>query len=206
MIHKYRLNGTNILLDVNSGMVSAVDDLTYDLLDNVEPPFEENCPEFVLNKLSKAYPAEDIKECYDEIVSLYKDGVLFSEDDYEKYAKKAIPSPIKAMCLHISHDCNLRCKYCFASTGDFGKGRKLMDFATGKMAIDFLLEKSGNRKFLEVDFFGGEPLMNFDVVKQIVEYARSKEKEYGKTFRFTVTTNGMLMDDDTIDFINKEMN
>ncbi|MGN1114253.1 MAG: thioether cross-link-forming SCIFF peptide maturase [Oscillospiraceae bacterium] len=206
MIHKYRLNGTNILLDVNSGLVSAVDDLTYDLLDNVEPPFEDSCPEFVLKKLSKAYPEEDIKECYDEIVSLYKDGVLFSEDEYDKYAKTAVPSPIKAMCLHIAHDCNLRCKYCFASTGDFGKGRKLMDFATGKMAIDFLLEKSGDRKFLEVDFFGGEPLMNFDVVKQIVEYARSKEEEYGKTFRFTVTTNGMLMDDDTIDFINKEMN
>ena len=109
------------------------------------------------------------------------------------------------MCLHIAHDCNLRCEYCFASTGDFGKGRKLMTFETGKKAIDFLLEKSGDRENLELDFFGGEPLMNFEVVKQIVEYARSREKEYGKRFRFTITTNGMLLDDDKIDFINKEM-
>lgn len=205
MIHKYKLNGFNIVLDVNSGGVHIVDELTYDLLDNVEPPFTEECPEKVLEKLSKVYDADDIKNCYNEIVELYNDKILFSDDDYEKYAEYSVASPVKAMCLNIAHDCNLRCKYCFASTGDFGKGRKLMSFETGKHAIDFLLEKSGDRQNLELDFFGGEPLMNFDVVKQIVTYARSREKEFNKKFRFTITTNGLLLDDDKIDFINREM-
>lgn len=205
MIHKYKLNGFNIVLDVNSGGVHIVDELTYDLLDNVEPPFDEKCPEKVVQKLSKVYSPEDIETCYQEIVELYNDKILFSEDDYEKYAKYSVASPVKAMCLNIAHDCQLRCKYCFASTGDFGKGRKLMSFETGKHAIDFLLEKSGDRQNLELDFFGGEPLMNFKVVKQIVEYARSREAEYGKKFRFTITTNGLLLDDEKIEFINKEM-
>ena len=205
MIHKYKLAGFNVLLDVNSGGVHIIDDLTYDLLDSVEPPFEEECPAEVIAKLSRSFPAEDIKECYEEIVSLYNDKILFSDDDYEKYALVAVASPIKAMCLHISHDCNLRCKYCFASTGDFGVGRKLMDLETAKRAIDFLIEKSADRKFLEVDFFGGEPSMNFDVVMQTVEYARSREAETGKTFRFTTTTNGIHLTDEMIDFINKEM-
>ena len=205
MIHKYKLAGFNVLLDVNSGGVHIIDDLTYDLLDSVEPPFEEECPDEVIAKLSRSFPAEDIKECYEEIVSLYNDKILFSDDDYEKYALVAVASPIKAMCLHISHDCNLRCKYCFASTGDFGVGRKLMNLETAKRAIDFLIEKSADRKFLEVDFFGGEPSMNFDVVMQTVEYARSREAETGKTFRFTTTTNGIHLTDEMIDFINKEM-
>ncbi|NLT10705.1 MAG: thioether cross-link-forming SCIFF peptide maturase [Ruminococcus sp.] len=205
MIHKYKLNGFNIVLDVNSGGVHIVDELTYDLLDNVEPPFEEKCPEKVIEKLSRSYSREDIESCYEEIVELYNDKILFSDDDYEKYAKYSVASPVKAMCLNIAHDCQLRCKYCFASTGDFGKGRKLMSYETGKHAIDFLLENSGDRPNLELDFFGGEPLMNFKVVKQIVEYARSREAEYGKKFRFTITTNGLLLDDEKIDFINKEM-
>lgn len=205
MIHKYKLNGFNIVLDVNSGGVHVVDELTYDLLDNVEPPFDEKCPEKVLNKLSKSYSREDIESCYQELKELYDEKILFSEDDYEKFAKYSVASPVKAMCLNIAHDCQLRCKYCFASTGDFGKGRKLMTFETGKHAIDFLLEKSGDRQNLELDFFGGEPLLNFDVVKQIVEYARSREAEFGKKFRFTITTNGLLLDDDKIDFINREM-
>ncbi|MBO5264947.1 MAG: thioether cross-link-forming SCIFF peptide maturase [Ruminococcus sp.] len=205
MIHKYKLGGFNIVLDVNSGGVHIVDELTYDMLDNVELPFEEKCPEKVIKKLSKYYSVDEIESCYNEIVELYNDQILFSEDDYEKYADYSVASPVKAMCLNIAHDCNLRCKYCFASTGDFGKGRKLMTFETGKKAIDFLLEKSLDRKNLELDFFGGEPLMNFDVVKQIVEYARSREAEYGKKFRFTITTNGVLLDDDKIDFINREM-
>ena len=205
MIHKYKLSGFNIVLDVNSGGVHIVDELTYDLLDHVEPPFEDKCPAKVVEKLSKVYDAADIESCYQEIVELYNDKILFSEDDYEKYANVSVASPIKAMCLNIAHDCQLRCKYCFASTGDFGKGRKLMSFETGKHAIDFLLEKSGDRQNLELDFFGGEPLMNFNVVKQVVEYARSREKEYGKHFRFTITTNGLLLDDDKIDFINREM-
>lgn len=205
MIHKYKLNGLNIVLDVNSGGVHLVDELTYDLLDNVEPPFDAECPQNVVDKLSKSYAPEDIRECYSEIVELYNDKILFSEDDYEKYAQYSVASPVKAMCLNIAHDCQLRCKYCFASTGDFGKGRKLMSFETGKHAIDFLLENSGDRPNLELDFFGGEPLMNFNVVKQVVEYARSREKEYNKKFRFTITTNGLLLDDDKIDFINREM-
>ena len=199
------MNGFNIVLDVNSGGVHIVDELTYDLLDNVEPPFEEKCPEKVIEKLSRSYSREDIESCYEEIVELYNDKILFSDDDYEKYAKYSVASPVKAMCLNIAHDCQLRCKYCFASTGDFGKGRKLMSYETGKHAIDFLLENSGDRPNLELDFFGGEPLMNFKVVKQIVEYARSREAEYGKKFRFTITTNGLLLDDEKIDFINKEM-
>lgn len=205
MIHKYKLNGFNIVLDVNSGGVHIVDELTYDLLDNIEPPFDEKCPEKVVDKLSKVYSVEDIESCYDEIVELYNEKILFSEDDYEKYAKYSVASPVKAMCLNIAHDCQLRCKYCFASTGDFGQGRKLMTLETGKHAIDFLLENSGDRTNLELDFFGGEPLMNFKVVKQIVEYARSREAEYNKKFRFTITTNGLLLDDDKIEFINKEM-
>ena len=206
MIHKYKLAGYNVLLDVNSGGVHIIDDLSYDMLDNVQPPFEESCPESIINKLGKVYDKEEIKECYDEIVSLYNDKILFSEDDYEKFALTSVASPIKAMCLHVSHDCNLRCKYCFASTGDYKEGRMLMSLETGKKALDFLIEKSGDRKFLEVDFFGGEPTLNFDVVKQIVEYGRSREAEANKKFRFTITTNGVLLNDDMIDFINKEMN
>lgn len=205
MIHKYKLSGFNIVLDVNSGGVHIVDELTYDLLDNVEPPFEEKCPAKAMEKLSKVYDPADIESCYQEIVELYNDKILFSEDDYEKYADYAVASPIKAMCLNIAHDCQLRCKYCFASTGDFGKGRKLMSFETARHAIDYLLENSGDRPNLEVDFFGGEPLMNFGVVKQTVEYARSREAEYNKKFRFTITTNGLLLDDEKIEYINKEM-
>ena len=205
MIHKFKLNGFNIVLDVNSGGVHVVGELTYDLLDNVQPPFAPECPQEVVSKLTRFYAPEDIRSCYEEILELYKDKILFSEDDYEKFAKYSVAAPVKAMCLHIAHDCNLRCEYCFASTGDFGKGRKLMPLEIGKKAIDFLLEQSRDRETLELDFFGGEPLMNFDVVKEVVKYARSKEQEYGKRFRFTITTNGMLLTDDKIDFINKEM-
>ena len=205
MIHKYYLGGLYIVLDVNSGGVHIVDELTYDLLDDVAPPFSEECPQELVDKLSAKYDPAEIRECYQELSELYEERILFSPDDYEKYAQFTVASPVKAMCLHISHDCNLRCKYCFASTGDFGTGRKLMTVETGKKAIDFLLENSGNRKNLELDFFGGEPLMNFDAVKEVVKYARSREAEYGKRFRFTITTNGMLLDDDKIDFINREM-
>ena len=206
MIHKYKLSGYNVLLDTNSGGVHIVDDLTYDLLDNVQPPFDDACPQKIIDKLGKIYNKDDITECYDEIVSLYNDKILFSEDDYEKFALTSVASPIKAMCLHVSHDCNLRCKYCFAATGDYHEGRMLMSLETGKKALDFLIEKSGDRKFLEVDFFGGEPTLNFDVVKQLVEYGRSREAEANKKFRFTITTNGILLTDDMIEFINKEMN
>lgn len=205
MIHKYKLCGYNVVLDVNSGGVHLVDELTYDMLDNIAPPLSKDCPENVVKKLSRFYDKEDILSCYEEILEAYQEKILFSEDDYEKYANYAVASPVKAMCLNIAHDCNLRCEYCFASTGDFGEGRKLMTFETGKKAIDFLLNMSGDRENLELDFFGGEPLMNFETVKKIVEYARSREKEYGKHFRFTITTNGMLLTDDKIEFINREM-
>ena len=205
MIQKYKLAGYNILLDVNSNAVNIIDDLTYDLLDNVEPPFEEKCPADVMTKLSKLYDTAEIEECYEEIVSLYKDGILFSEDDYAKYADTSVASPVKSMCLHVAHDCNLRCTYCFASTGDYCGGRKLMDLETGKKAIDFLLKMSADRKFLELDFFGGEPLMNYEVVKQIVAYAREEEKKVGKHIRFTMTTNGMLLTEEKMEFLNNEM-
>jgi uncharacterized protein len=205
MIHKFEQAGHFVLLDTNSGGVMEIDKLTFDILDFLCPPIVEICPQNIISSLNKEYNEEEIYQAYNEIYELYKLELIFSEDDYQKFADKMVSSPIKAMCLHIAHDCNLRCEYCFASTGDFGVGRKLMSYETGKKAVDFLLEQSMGRKNLEMDFFGGEPLMNFEVVKQIVSYARSKEQEYNKVFRFTITTNGMLLDDDKIDFINKEM-
>ena len=205
MIHQYRLNGYAIVLDVNSGAVHLVDDAVYDLVERLAPPLADRCPEEALAALAGRYGREEVLAAYEEILELYRNGLLFSEDEYEQYAGQMVSAPIKAMCLHVAHDCNLRCKYCFASTGDFGGGRKLLDEETGKQAIDFLLKYSYGRKNLELDFFGGEPLMNFDVVKAVVEYARSKEAEHGKNFRFTITTNGVLLDDDKIDYINREM-
>lgn len=205
MIHKYKLGGYNIVLDVHSGGVHIVDELTYDMLDNVHPPFAEVCPENVIEKLSRFYDREEIISCYEEVKELHKENILFSEDDYEKFAKYSVASPVKAMCLLVAMDCNLRCEYCFAGTGDYCMGRNVMSFETGKKALDFLLENSGNRENLEVDFFGGEPLMNWEVVKQLVEYGRSKEAEYGKKFRFTITTNGLLLDEDKRKYINENM-
>lgn len=209
MIHQYRLDGYNIVLDVNSGGIHITDEVTYDLIAQLAPPLSRELPVEIKNRLTtpspSSYSGEELEESYKEILSLYDSGVLFSQDDYHKFADMMVSAPVKAMCLHVAHDCNLRCKYCFASTGDFGKGRKLLDEATGKMAIDFLLEHSNGRKNLELDFFGGEPLMNMEVVKSVVEYARSKEKEYNKNFRFTITTNGVLLNDENILFINKEM-
>lgn len=205
LIHKYSLNGYNIVLDVHSGAVHIVDEVTYALLDEIAPPLEKECPETALRALEKQFDTNAIIDSYLELYSLYQDGALFSADDYEQFQGLMSGSPIKAMCLHIAHDCNLRCAYCFASTGDFGKGRKLMPFEIGKEAIDFLIDHSGTRRNLEVDLFGGEPLMNFEVVKQIVQYARSREEETGKRFRFTATTNGMLLTDDKINYLNKEM-
>ncbi len=199
MIHRFSLRGINIVIDVNSGSVHIVDDLVYKLLQFISPDnFNDN---FKVD----GYSEEEIKTAVSEIKELYNDGALFSEDDLSSYADKEILSPIKAMCLHVAHDCNLRCKYCFAATGDFGEGRKLMPLEVAIKAVDFLIENSGNRVNLELDFFGGEPLMNFDVVKETVAYARGLEKKHNKNFRFTITTNGVLLDDDKIDFINKEM-
>lgn len=200
MIHKYKLNGYNIVVDVNSGGIHVVDDVCYDILDHKDDPLDA-----VIARFSNKYEQSDIKEGFAEIQQLISDDVLFSSDDYAQFSDMMVSAPVKAMCLHVAHDCNLRCKYCFASTGDFGVGRKLLDKETGIKAIDFLLEHSKGRKNIELDFFGGEPLMNMDVVKAVVEYARSKEQEYGKNFRFTMTTNGIMLDDDNIEYINKEM-
>nr|WP_317412939.1 thioether cross-link-forming SCIFF peptide maturase [uncultured Solibaculum sp.] len=205
MIHQFIQNGYHIALDVNSGAVHVLDELSYHVLEKVEPPMDKQCPPAVVDALKGTYPVEEIKEAYGELYQLYEADMLFSEDDYAPFADKMVVSPIKAMCLHVAHDCNLRCEYCFAAKGDFGGERKLMPLEVGKKAIDFLIERSGSRRNLELDFFGGEPLMNFDVVKQVVAYARSKEKEYNKNFRFTITTNGILLTDDKIEFINREM-
>lgn len=205
MIHKYSLNGYNIVLDVNSGAVHVVDDVTSDLLDILDLPITDDSEGELVEKLQHKYTVEQITEAYQDVKELMEQDLLFSEDTYGDYAAKMVSGPVKAMCLHIAHDCNLRCKYCFASTGEYGGKRALMSPEVGKKAIDYLLKYSYGRKNLELDFFGGEPTMNFDAVKEVVGYARSKEKEYGKNFRFTITTNGVLLDDDKIDFINREM-
>ena len=205
MIHKYFLNGYYIVMDVNSGAIHIADKLMYDMLDYIVPPISEECPKNIIDAMGGEYSLDDILDTYNEIYSLYNNGQLFSADEYEKFANMMVSSPVKAMCLHIAHDCNLRCDYCFAGKGDYDGKRLLMPLEVGIKAIDFLIKHSYGRKNLEVDFFGGEPLMNFDVVKQIVKYARSLEKEHNKVFRFTITTNGMLLNDDIIDFINKEM-
>ena len=205
MIHKYSLNGFNIVLDTNSGAVHLFDDAPFAMLDYLENNVPDKAPQEMLDALSRKYDKKTIDEAYDELKELYRLGQLFSSDEYEKFATMMKDAPLKSMCLNIAHDCNLRCEYCFAAKGDFGRGRMLMPFEVGRKAIDFLVEKSEGRHNLEVDFFGGEPLMNFDVVKQIVAYARGIEKEHNKNFRFTITTNGILLTDDKIDYINKEM-
>lgn len=206
MIHKYNLLGNNICLDVHSGAVHILDDISYKMLDYLDENMTENIPDSVIEAMSGEYSEEDLTETYNDLYELYKMGQLFSDDDYEKFANLMKGAPVKSMCLNVAHDCNLRCEYCFAAKGDFGKGRCLMPLEIGKKAIDFLIEKSGSRRNLELDFFGGEPLMNFDVVKGVIEYARSIEKQHNKNFRFTITTNGLLLTDDKIEYINKEMN
>ena len=207
MIHQYKLNGYNIVLDICSGGVHVVDDVTYDLIGG----FESTGREALVDRLASSYPdigREEIDGIYDDVCALKENGQLFTEDTYEDKAgelKAKTNGVVKALCLHIAHTCNLNCEYCFASQGKYHGERAVMSFEVGKRALDFLIENSGSRHNLEVDFFGGEPLMNFDVVKQLVEYARSVEKQAGKNFRFTLTTNGMLIDDDVIDFANREM-
>lgn len=205
MIHKYKLGGYNICLDVHSGAVHVLDDIAYDILDYCDENMTEQAPSKMYDELSEKYDKNELAETYAALYELYKNGQLFSADDYEQFADMMTKAPIKSMCINISHDCNLRCEYCFAAKGDFGQGRCLMPLETAKKAIDFIIANSGTRHNLEVDFFGGEPLMNFDVVKKTIEYARSIEKQHNKNFRFTITTNGLLLNDDNIEFINKEM-
>ena len=206
MVHTFEALGCKIAVDVNSGAVHVLDDLTFDLLNAAQPPLAEHCPAETAAKVGGAYSPEEIETAWQELRELQAQGMLFAEDDYIDKAW-AIPhnAPVKALCLHVSHDCNLRCQYCFASTGDFGTGRKTMPFETAKKAIDFVIQRSGPRRNIEVDFFGGEPLMAMDTVKKTVEYARKVEKDAGKNFRFTLTTNGVLLDQENIDYINETM-
>lgn len=216
MIHQYKNNGYNIILDVNSGSVHVVDDLVYDAVAlisaekiEMEQPgqLDQVLVYQIKSKLANHYQAAEIDEVFEDIQQLIDQGQLFTKDVYEEYISefKERETVVKALCLHIAHDCNLACKYCFAEEGEYHGRRALMSFEVGKKALDYLIHNSGNRKNLEVDFFGGEPLMNWDVVKRLVEYGRSKEEEYNKRFRFTLTTNGVLLNDEIIDFCNKEM-
>ena len=205
MVHQYKLNGYNIVLDTCSGSIHVVDDAAYDIIEM----YPKKTVEDIISYISNKYNVEenDIRECIDDVESLKADGKLYSEDTYESLTPLLNKNSqvIKALCLHIAHTCNLNCSYCFASQGKYQGDRALMSFETGKAALDFLIKNSGTRRNLEVDFFGGEPLMNWDTVKKLVLYARSIEKEHNKNFRFTLTTNGVLIDDDVIDFCNKEM-
>ena len=205
MIHRYTKNGLNFLLDVNSGAVHLLDDVSYAVSGLIGEQMEETCPEAVVAALP-GIAADDVRAAWGELYALQQAGQLFASDDYLDVSKYVpVGAPVKALCLHVAHDCNLRCQYCFASTGDFGTGRKIMPFEVAKKAIDFVLERSGKRRNIEVDFFGGEPLMAWNTVTRTIEYARSKEAEWGKNFRFTITTNGLLLDDEKIAYINENM-
>ena len=216
MIHQYKNNGYYIILDVNSGSVHSADALLYDaveILSGIVPDMEKPASltkeqrQAVRTALAGRYEAAEIKEVLEEIQALIDAEELFTADVYKNYVMdfKKRQTVVKALCLHIAHDCNLACKYCFAEEGEYHGRRALMSFEVGKKALDFLIANSGNRVNLEVDFFGGEPLMNWDVVKQLVEYGRSREKECNKKFRFTITTNGVLLNDEIMDFCNREM-
>ncbi|MDR5658063.1 thioether cross-link-forming SCIFF peptide maturase [Serpentinicella sp. ANB-PHB4] len=202
MIHKFTSDNVNVVIDVNSGAVHVVDKIVHDLLDY----YPKHSQEEIIDKIGNLYSTKDIKEAINEIDTLTKEGLLFSKERYIEHFDKHKGDPvIKALCLHIAHDCNIRCQYCFASQGDFEGQRSFMSSEIGKKAIDFLLENSGSRRNLEVDFFGGEPLMNFNVVKEIVDYGKAKEQQYNKNIRFTITTNGLLLDDENMDYINNQM-
>ncbi len=209
MVHQYKNNGYNIVLDANSGSVHVVDDVAYDIIALYEDHTSQEIVTAILEKYAD-HPdvtEEEVLGTLKDIEQLKEDGRLFSEDTYENLAWdfKNRATVIKALCLHIAHDCNLACKYCFAGKGEYCGDKALMSFEVGKRALDFLIENSGTRRNLEVDFFGGEPLMNFDVVKQLVAYAREQEKIHNKNFRFTLTTNGVLLSDEVMEFANKEM-
>ena len=216
MIHQYVNNGFHIIMDVNSGSVHSVDPVMYDAVAIVaervpelaEPEkLSEEVAREVMERLSPTYGEAEVQEALDEIQYLIDAEELLTTDQYHDYVVdfKKRKTVVKALCLHIAHDCNLACQYCFAEEGEYHGRRALMSFEVGKKALDFLIANSGNRRNLEVDFFGGEPLMNWEVVKQLVEYGRSKEKEYNKNFRFTMTTNGVLLNDEIMDYCNREM-
>lgn len=202
LIHKYKMNGLNIVVDVNSGAVHIVDEITYRILDF----YNEKKIDEIIKEMKKEFDEESIVESYGEIKELEKEGLLYTEDEYQFHPSFVNRKPVvKALCLNVAHDCNLKCKYCFAKQGDFGGQAELMPLEVGIKAIDFLIANSGNRKNLEIDFFGGEPLMNWSVVKKLVEYGKSVEKKNGKNIRFTITTNGVLLDNEKIEYINENM-
>ena len=208
MVHQYQLNGYNIVLDTCSGGIHVVDEVAYHIISL----FETHSPEAIVAAVKETFgdsvTEQDIRDCIADVQSLKDAGKLFTPDTFANLAgtfKERSGDVVKALCLHVAHTCNLNCDYCFASQGKYHGDRALMSFEVGKQALDFLMDHSGTRRNLEVDFFGGEPLMNWDVVKRLVQYARSVEKERGKNFRVTLTTNGMLIDDDVIDFANREM-
>ncbi len=200
MVHQYKNNGYNIVLDVCSGSVHVVDDLVYDIISL----YEEKDKEQMIKALSQ-YDSADVAEAYDEVAQLVEDGTLFTDDVYKDYIIdfKKRKTVVKALCLHIAHDCNLACRYCFAEEGEYHGRRALMSYEVGKKALDFLIKNSGNRRNLEVDFFGGEPLMNWQVVKDLVAYGREQEKIHNKHFRFTITTNGVLLNDEIQEFVTE---
>lgn len=209
MIHAYKMNGYNIILDQNSGCVHSVDEVAYDIITMYEDKNKDEIKAFILDKYKdkEDVTPEEIDLCFEDIDALIADGRLFAKDTFEDVAKefKKRQGVAKAICLHVAHDCNLACKYCFAGKGEYDGPKGLMSFETGKRALDFLIEQSGTRRNLEVDFFGGEPLLNWDVCKKLVKYGREQEKIHNKNFRFTITTNGLLINDDVINFCNKEM-
>lgn len=223
MIHQYKSNNLNIVMDVESGSIHVVDNIVYDMikaLDAMESDSSfkskdgENtvCKEFnelegYFSFMLSGYAQDEIKEAYEEVKALIEAETLFTDDIYKNFVMdfKKRKTVVKALCLHIAHDCNLACKYCFAEEGEYHGKRELMSYEVGKKALDFLIANSGDRKNLEVDFFGGEPLMNFEVVKKLVEYGRSLEEANNKKFRFTLTTNGVLLNDEILEFANKEM-
>lgn len=208
MIHKFKQLDLNFVLDVYSGSVHVVDDVFYDMLNFVSEPFEkkQSCPEKIKAELKEKYSDIEIEEAYSEMCSLYDDDTLFCPDVYshiaENWNKKSV---VKALCLHVAHDCNLRCQYCFADTGEFHGKRSIMSAEVGKKAIDFVIANSGSRRNIEIDYFGGEPLMNFEAVKEITEYAKKEGVKHDKNFRFTITTNGILLNDDVKEYINENM-
>lgn len=210
MVHQYKLNGYNIVLDSCSGSIHSVDEVAYDII----AMYKEKSPEEIVRELLEKYAhrsdvtEEELYACIADVAALEKAGKLYTPDNFAAMAgtfKERSGDVVKALCLHVAHTCNLNCSYCFASQGKYHGERALMSFEVGKQALDFLIQNSGRRTNLEVDFFGGEPLMNWEVVKQLVEYARTQEEPHHKKFRFTLTTNGMLIDDEVIDFANREM-
>ncbi len=203
MVHQYKNNGYDIVLDVNSGAIHVVDDVTYDVI----ALYEGHTREEIVNSLRERYPETEVEEALDEVQMLVDNEELFTKDTYENYIMdfKKRPTVVKALCLHIAHDCNLACQYCFAEEGEYHGRRALMSFEVGKKALDFLIANSGNRRNLEVDFFGGEPLMNWQGGKDLVAYGREQEKLHDKKFRFTLTTNGVLLNDEVMEFCNREM-